>query len=41
LQLRCQRFQALDPQRVHHLKVIDGNDPVNKAEIVKGYEYSI
>jgi DNA end-binding protein Ku len=27
-------------ERVHHLKVIDGNDPVNKAEIVKGYEYS-
>ena len=27
-------------ERVHHLKVIDGNDPVDKAEIVKGYEYS-
>lgn len=27
-------------ERVHHLKVIDGNDPVEKAEIVKGYEYS-
>jgi DNA end-binding protein Ku len=26
-------------ERVHHLKVIDGNDPVDKAEIVKGYEY--
>jgi len=26
-------------ERVHHLKVIDGNDPVNKTEIVKGYEY--
>jgi DNA end-binding protein Ku len=27
-------------ERVHHLKVIDGNDPVEKAEIVKGYEYT-
>ena len=27
-------------ERVHHLKVIDGNDPVDNAEIVKGYEYS-
>lgn len=26
-------------ERVHHLKVIDGNDPVEKSEIVKGYEY--
>jgi DNA end-binding protein Ku len=36
-------FHQLDRrtgERVHHLKVIDGNDPVNKAEIVKGYEYS-
>jgi DNA end-binding protein Ku len=37
-------FHQLDRrtgERVHHLKVIDGNDPVNKAEIVKSYEYSI
>jgi DNA end-binding protein Ku len=27
-------------ERVHHLKVVDGDDPVNKAEIVKGYEYA-
>ena len=27
-------------ERVHHMKVVDGNDPVNKAEIVKGYEYA-
>ncbi|MFT4111884.1 Ku protein [Silvibacterium sp.] len=26
-------------ERVRHMKVIDGNDPVEKAEIVKGYEY--
>jgi DNA end-binding protein Ku len=26
-------------ERVHHLKVIDGSDPVEKSEIVKGYEY--
>jgi DNA end-binding protein Ku len=25
-------------ERIHHLKVIDGNDPVEKSEIVKGYE---
>lgn len=27
-------------QRVHHLNVIDGDHPVDDAEIVKGYEYS-
>jgi DNA end-binding protein Ku len=36
-------FHQLDRrtgEQVHHLNVIDGNDPVNKAEIVNGYEYS-
>lgn len=36
-------FHQLDRrtgEQVHHLNVIDGNDPVDKAEIVKGYEYS-
>ena len=35
-------FHQLDRrtgERVHHLNVIDGNDPVDKDEIVKGYEY--
>jgi DNA end-binding protein Ku len=27
-------------QRVHHLNVIDGDQPVDNADIVKGYEYS-
>jgi DNA end-binding protein Ku len=27
-------------QRVHHLNVINGDQPVDNAEIVKGYEYS-
>jgi DNA end-binding protein Ku len=27
-------------QRVHHLNVVDGDDPVESSEIVKGYEYS-
>jgi DNA end-binding protein Ku len=27
-------------QRVHHLNVINGDEPVEKSEIVKGYEYS-
>ncbi len=27
-------------QRVHHQKVVDGDEPVEKAEIVKGYEYA-
>jgi DNA end-binding protein Ku len=27
-------------QRVHHLNVINGDEPVDNAEIVKGYEYS-
>ena len=27
-------------QRVHHLNVIDGDQPVDSSEIVKGYEYS-
>lgn len=27
-------------QRIHHLNVVEGNDPVENSEIVKGYEYS-
>src|SRR5258708_4564810 len=27
-------------QRVHHLNVINGDQPVDNSEIVKGYEYS-
>jgi DNA end-binding protein Ku len=27
-------------QRVHHLNVVNGDQPVDNAEIVKGYEYS-
>jgi len=27
-------------QRVHHLNVINGDEPVDNADIVKGYEYS-
>src|SRR5579862_9391901 len=27
-------------QRIRHLNVVDGDDPVENAEIVKGYEYS-
>ena len=27
-------------QRIRHLNVIDGDDPVENSEIVKGYEYS-
>lgn len=27
-------------QRIHHLNVIDGDEPVESSEIVKGYEYS-
>ncbi|MGA8743850.1 MAG: Ku protein [Terracidiphilus sp.] len=27
-------------QRIHHLNVINGDQPVDNAEIVKGYEYS-
>jgi DNA end-binding protein Ku len=27
-------------QRVHHLNVINGDEPVDNSEIVKGYEYS-
>ena len=27
-------------QRIHHLNVINGDQPVNNSEIVKGYEYS-
>lgn len=27
-------------QRIHHLNVINGNQPVDNSEIVKGYEYS-
>ena len=27
-------------QRIHHLNVVDGDDPVESSEIVKGYEYS-
>ena len=27
-------------QRIHHLNVIDGDEPVDTSEIVKGYEYS-
>ena len=27
-------------QRIHHLNVVDGNHPVDNADIVKGYEYS-
>jgi len=36
-------FHQLDRntgERIHHLDVIGGDDPVKKAEIVKGYEYS-
>ncbi len=27
-------------QRIHHLNVVDHNEPVENSEIVKGYEYS-
>lgn len=27
-------------QRIHHLNVVNGDHPVDKADIVKGYEYS-
>jgi DNA end-binding protein Ku len=36
-------FHQLDRntgERIHHLDVIGGDDPVKKAEIVKGYDYS-
>ena len=36
-------FHQLDRatgQRIHHLNVIDEDDPVENSEIVKGYEYS-